>query len=221
MFFIKDKNKDNEVLLNTAADRLAGYLKSWVMDERGGIEANLYLKLASIFSGIACLTAAQLDVMAGRVAANGGIGIPLMPLETDAGTFYMGDAINKYLFDGKDSVYSRLLAGIGSSDSKYHNEIEKIIANCSSKYGDTSFRLWMGQENPYEHKDVYIKGYIKLRNFLSVHKLEEEDVPKVFARALQLIINFVKDVFPKEIDPLKLSMETIIFYSHMECREKK
>ena len=55
---------------------------------------------------------------------------------------------------------------------------------------------------------------------LRKYKFDSEHVYIVYGYLLESVIKRVKQVFPKNQDPLLLGIKNVIFYSHMEYRQE-
>ena len=46
--------------------------------------------------------------------------------------------------------------------------------------------------------------------------MKKDEYPSVFAMALGIVILKVEDIFPKNLNCLEISMQTMMFFAHMD-----
>ena len=91
-----------------------------------------------------------------------------------------------------------------------------MIEENAKKLGKTDARVWNGKKNPNNEINRAFKTYQNVVGRLEPYKLRSEELVSVFALALGTTIIDVENIFPPEISCLKMSVETVIYYAHMD-----
>lgn len=104
---IEEQSKDNPMIkVELAARETSIYTMGFCKDDKGRVGGDVWLYLLSTMAGISCAKISR-DVAAEILLENNNedkMQVPLVPVETAAGKFYFGDAVNKYLFVDRFSV---------------------------------------------------------------------------------------------------------------------
>lgn len=138
-------------------------------------------------------------------------------LETKAGIFWVGDDINKYLFNSPLSVWNIVMYIYSQKHGKENlPDLQQMIRENARNIGNPDVRVWNNTHNPYSEIENAKKTYASLVQKLEPFKLQSEEYVSAFAISLGSMILNVEGVFPKGLDRLRMSMETTMFYAHMD-----
>lgn len=209
--------KDPFVKVQAAADFLSGFLSNAYKTPQG-IRGDHLCYTLSCLTGIAVGQAGKSGFI--NDLLNGNSGFMMMPntkLETDAGMFYVGDSINKYLYNDPKSAIN-IVCTIYSQ--KKGNEkipdLQKIMENSAKKMGNKEAKIWGGQHNPYEELPMALDMAKSVFEKLEPYKLNLGERVSAFAISLANTIVNVEGIFPKGLNCLEMSLDTVMFLSHMD-----
>ena len=220
LFFkqIEEKSKENPMIrIQAASDYITGFLKQSFTTDKG-IQGDMWCYLLATMTGIAAAKASKetyKELMV--INLNNQIQIPLTKLETEMGTFWIGDSLNRYIYNSPLSVWNIVMTFYSQKHKdKKLPDLNKALENNSKAIGKSDARVWDGTHNPYEEIENAKNTYDNLRKQLEPYKLEKSEYPSVFAMSLAKVILGVEGIFPKKLNCLEISMQTMMFYAHMD-----
>lgn len=214
----KEAERNPLIKVRAAAEEVTEILKESCMKGENMIKGDLWLYYLSVLTGISCIKTAMMNVSRlTKENIDNPEYVPIIKLETDMGVFYMGDAINDYIFYNRDSVWNTLF-NIYLSTHKESSvpEIKNIIYRNSANLGRKGYKVWNSLHNPYDERLEAKKIYENIEKHLEPFKLKQEQIPMVYGTALALVLNKVEGIFPKELDCLDMVLETVVFNAHMD-----
>lgn len=213
---LKSKSNDNpELIIKAAMAECLPIFKKMCSNENGQVGGDMLLYQVSKFAGVACLRAGMESAYK-LMLEEKSIGMPIAKLNTDAGVFYIGDAINNYLFMDENSIWNFIIEGMGGNLKNSDKILNSIIEKCAKNYGNINFRIWNNQVNPYNNLDDLKKGYNSILGLIKKYELKSEQIVMMYGMMLSEIIKAVKDVFPKNLNVEEMCMETVFFNAHMD-----
>ena len=213
---LKSKSKDNpDLIIRAAMAECLPIFKKMCSNEQGQVGGDMLLYQVSRFAGIACLRAGTESAYKHMLEGNGTM-MPISKLDTEAGIFYIGDSINKYLFMDKNSIWNYIIDGMGGKIKNSDEILKSIIEKCAKNYGNKDFRIWNNQSNPYNNLDDLKKGYNSLLGLIKKYELKSEQIVIMYGMMLSEVIKAVKGVFPKNLNVEEMCMETVLFNAHMD-----
>ena len=220
MYFnqLEEKSKDNPLLrIYEASGFITRFLEP-IFKTPNGIKGDAFCYMLTTMAGISVAVTAK-ENSGKNMLENMGDSqyISRTKLETKSGTFWMGDSINKYLYDSPLSVWNMVISLYRKEKGKYNvPDLQLTISENAKKIGNPDVRIWDGTCNPYTEINNAKTTYENVIKKLEPYKLQTEEYPSVFAFALADIILKVEGIFPKDQNCLKMSMETMMFYAHMD-----
>lgn len=216
---IEEKSKSNPMVkIELAAKETAIYTMGFCKDDKGRVGGDSWLYLLSTMAGVSCAKISR-DVAAEMLLEDNEdkIRMPFVSIETAAGKFYFGDAVNKYLFEDRFSVLNVFYNVFGNKNSKVKlPDIGSIVSNNAKVVGNPQYRVWNKLHNQYAEKDVNDKAYEKIIEHLEPFKLERKQIPIMFGLVLAEASAKAANVFPKELNCFEMMVETIVFNAHMD-----
>ena len=183
-------------------------------DSQKRVNADSLLYITSVLAGISCVKASMSDIRYSDAMER--FEMPLLPVETEMGTFLVGDVINEYLANGKLSILNIFY-------SLYKNkqkdvvlpDIQKVVEKNSANMGKAKYRLWNDKHNPYAEKEKFSIIYDGVIKHIEPFNVDAKMMPAVFGFVLNEITGKVAGVFPENINCYEMVLETVIFNAHM------
>ena len=217
MFFdeIEKKSKNNPIIkVEITAEEISDYLINKCTDSQKRVNADSLLYITSVLAGISCVKASMSDIRYSDAMER--FEMPLLPVETEMGTFLVGDVINEYLANGKLSILNIFY-------SLYKNkqkdvvlpDIQKVVEKNSANMGKAKYRLWNDKHNPYAEKEKFSIIYDGVIKHIEPFNVDAKMMPAVFGFVLNEITGKVAGVFPENINCYEMVLETVIFNAHM------
>lgn len=216
LFFkkIEEESKKNPMVrVGAAADYLTGFLQKAFSDEKG-TRVDTWSYFLSAVTGVSVAETAK-DTDKEMMALNMGKAgyMPLTKIEGKGGTFWIGDPINKYMFNSPISVWNIVMTLYSQKHGKKDFlDLKTMIDKNAKMMGKKSVRIWNGERNPYEEIEDAKNTYGTLKEKLEPYKLTKEEYPSAFALSLANVIVKVEDVFPKKYNCLQMCMEAMMFF---------
>lgn len=214
----KEAEKNTFIKVEAAANEVAEIMKRSCIDNKNMVKGDLWLYLLSVLAGAACARAgAANDKRLLAENMNNPQYMPITKLESDAGIFYIGDAINEYLFNNRYSVWNI----ISSVYCDMHKDavlpdVKSIVSRNSANMGKKDYRLWDNLHNPYEEREGAKSTYENIENHLEPFGVRNDEMPAVYAIAAAQVIKKVEGIFPKTLNCLEMVLETVVFNAHMD-----
>ena len=209
--------KDPFVKVQAASDYISGFLSNAYKTPQG-IRGDHLCYILACLTGVAVGQAAKSGFVNDLI--NGNSGFMMMPntkLETDAGIFYVGDSINKYLYNDPKSAVNIICTIYGKKKGNDNiPDLQKIMENSAKKMGNKEARIWDGQHNPYEELPMALDMAKNVFDRLEPYKLDLGERVSAFALSLANVIAQVEGIFPKELNCLEMSLDTVMYLSHMD-----
>lgn len=216
---IEERSKANPMIkVELAAKETSIYTMEFCKDDKGRVGGDAWLYLLSTLAGAACAKISR-DIAVEMLLNNSEdkMQMALLPVETEMGKFYFGDAVNKYLCEDR---YSVLNVFYNVYSSKHPGtklpDIINMVKNNASVAGNKDYRVWNNMHNPYQEKDGIDKAYQKIIEHLEPLKLDKKQIPAMFGLVLAEASAKAANVFPKELNCFEMMVETIIFNAHMD-----
>lgn len=217
MFFdeIEKKSKNNPIIkIEITAEEISDYLINKCTDSQKRVNADSLLYITSVLAGISCVKASMSDIRYSDAMER--FEMPLLPVETEMGTFLVGDVINEYLANGKLSILNIFY-------SLYKNkqkdvvlpDIQKVVEKNSANMGKAKYRLWNDKHNPYAEKEKFSIIYDGVIKHIEPFNVDDKMMPAVFGFVLNEITGKVAGVFPENINCYEMVLETVVFNAHM------
>lgn len=216
---IKKEAENNPFIkVEAASKQIAEILRKSSVSKDGVIQGDLWAYMEAALTGICCGKVAALNaerLMVENASVPNYIG--LMKLESETGDFYVGDAINEYLFNSNFSVCNT----VAMAYSDFYKcgqmpDVRKLEKSCISNLGKKDYRLWDNLHNPYEEKIQASETYDSINNYLKPFELNDSEKVMAYGMALATVVSKVEDVFPKELNCMEMCIETVICYAHMD-----
>lgn len=180
----------------------------------GRINVNNILLWTSGLSGIAC------QACVWEKAKQTGTKAQFDVLEVEGGRkFYMGEELNKFLFESQYSVWS--LASKIYSDlepSKPLPDLEELIKHCVNMFGNEEYRIW-GEINPYDKAIEYAKLWKTLEGKIKQLCTNSDQWPLMFGLVLQKALEMAYKVIPEDKNGLEMVMENVLFTAKLDIKE--
>lgn len=215
---LEESARENPVVrIQAAAEYMAGFLKRAYTSEKG-TSGDMWCFMVATMAGISVAEAAK-ETDKEQMVINLGnpLYMPLTKVDTKMGVFWIGDSLNKYIFNSPLSVWNIVMT---LYSQKHKNaklpDLKNFIDANTKLMGDPKARVWDGKHNPYNEIKDANNTYEKLRRRLEPYKLKKDEYPSVFAMALGMVILKVEDIFPKNLNCLEISMQTMMFFAHMD-----
>lgn len=220
MFLEKLKKESNDspmVKINASANECLRIIRQASTNEKKEVIIDRFIYIAAALAGVSCVKAAlEYDIELKINENNKKEYMSIYKVDTEAGTFLYGDAINKFLITDEYSVWN-LAAGVYKKN-KLKKKIPDItelvknnIANCSKK----DYKLWNSSREPYREIEDVKATFKNILKYLDNFELKQEQIPVVFAVVLQNAIEEVEKVLPKNVNCLEMAMETVIYFAHI------
>ena len=220
LFFkqLEEQSKDNPIVrIQAAADYITGFLKQ-AFTTPNGIQGDAFCYMLATMAGVAVANSAKENHS--RNALFGMLNPSFTvrsKVETKAGIFWGGDDINKYLFNSPLSVWNIVMMIYSQNRGKENlPDLQQMVEENASNMGNPDARVWNDTHNPYREINNATNTYTNLLQKLEPYKLQSEEYVSAFAISLGSMILHVESVFPKGLDCLRMSMETTLFYAHMD-----
>lgn len=220
LFFkkLEEESKDNPMVrIQAAADYICGLIRQAVTNEKG-TQADMWCYMLAAMTGVSvAATVKESDKELLIENFNNPMYMPLTKIESEVGIFWIGDSLNKFIYNSPLSVWNIVMTIYSLKHGKENRpDLQKMIGDNAGNMGKKDVKVWNGMYNPYKEFPSARDTYKSLRNKLEPYKLAGEEYPSVFALALGKVIISVEDVFPKGYNCLEMSMETTMFYAHMD-----
>lgn len=170
-----------------------------------GLDVQRALLFAAGLAGHACHNAVKANNEAFAVAET-----------TDHKRYYMGDAVNQYLLEGKYSVLAFCNGFFeGFAKGEIRPDAIGLVKKAVSVIGNSSYKIW----------DIYQPGYVYAEikncwdgiysNMTAVYCQSPQEWPVLFAIVLQNIMIIASETMPKPA-VYSLALECAIYISKMD-----
>lgn len=214
----KESQQKPFLKVEEASKAIAEMLRKSCLSKDGIVQVDLWVYFAASLTGICCAKMAALN--ANRlIVENASVSnyVAMMKLDTEIGSFYVGDAIDEYLFHGDFSA-CRMVGVLYSEFYKHGNmpDVNALEKKCISNLGKKEYRLWDNLHNAYEEKISAAQVYESIDTYLKPFELSDHEKVMSYAMALASVIVKAEGVFPARLNCMEMSMETVIFYAHMD-----
>lgn len=214
----KESQKNPFIRVEAAANEVAEMLKRSCVDKGNMVKGDLWLYLLSVLAGVSCAkTGAANDKRLLAENINNPQYMAMVKLETDAGNFYIGDAINQYLFNTPYSVWN-IISSIYRDMHKdaVLPDIKSVITANSANMGNKDYKVWDNIHNPYEEREDAKSTYENIEKHLEPFGVKNDEMPAVYGIAVAQVIKKVEGIFPQTLNCLEMVLETIVFNAHMD-----
>ncbi|MCM1500220.1 MAG: hypothetical protein NC124_17290 [Clostridium sp.] len=219
---LQKKAKKNPVEKSKAAAEYITNLIKKACTDANGINGNKWTYMLSMLTGIACSKAANAFV-AEEIEAllNGGGGIgtgaaALTKLETEAGDFYIGEALDQCLFLAPYSVWNMSIPIIRQQNPGISiPDIEALVAANAKVMGDKTYRIWDSTFNPYEEIRNARGTFETIGKQLEPYQLNARETMLSYTMSLTYALVSMAGIFPKGKNCVEMAMETVVFIAHM------
>ncbi len=213
---LEEKSKNSPMVRIQAASLFIGehILRSFSLDKNK--QGELWCYMLTALSGIAAAVAAEENEMV--IDLNSMFFTPpqkRIKLETEAGIFWMGEPIDRYVYNGPLSVWNIVRTLYSQKCNGRIPDLETAISRNAKIIGSPKARVWAGKNNPYNEIEGIRRTYDNLRNILAPYKLKSSEFPSVFAMALGNAVVEVEKQFHNQDNCLEMILDTVLFYSHM------
>lgn len=209
----RDSQNNPMIRIKAAADYINGELLKAFNTPRG-INADGMSYILSALTGVAVADIAKQEevamILEGSLTSRNRIG-------TDAGYFYMGETVDKYLYNSPMSaicvfefIYTQ------KKGEKNLPDLNMLLSNNASEIGKPDVKVWAESKNPYQEIKPAFQTYKSFKTKLAPFKLKNAEVVAAFAMALGFAVANFESVFPKNLNCVEMVLSTAIFYSHME-----
>lgn len=190
--------------LSKNASAIINMFKS-VFQTPNGLDVRRALLFASGLAGYACHQAVKAS------------GEPFVVAETtERKKFYMGDALNQYLLEGK---YSVLAFCNGFFDNFAKDEVRpdaiEIVKKAVSDIGNRNYKIWDIFPPDYVYTEIKNCWNGIYNNMTAAYCESPQEWPVLFAIVLQNIMVIASQVVPKAA-LYSLALECAIFISKMD-----
>lgn len=220
LFFkrLEEQSKDNPMVrIQAASDYITDILKQAFTNNKGTRGDMWCYMLATMTGALIATTAKETEQELETANVGNSAYMPLTKVASKREIFWIGDAINKYLYNTALSVWNIVMTLYSQKHVKQNlPKLEEIIRDNAKKMGDPSVRIWNNEHNPYSEISSARKTYYNLVKKLQPYKLQIDEYPSVFAFSLANVIINVEHVFPNKLNCLEMSMETVAFYAHVD-----
>jgi len=215
---IEEESKNNPMArINAASNYITGVLAN-AFTTKKGLNGNQFVFILSTLTGVAVAKTAKEDNQCSMSdLLNNPSAVFCNKLETDAGIFWVGDKLNKYLYEGPIPVWGILLTMVEYKHGKDNlPKLEPYIERTAKRLGDPNLKLWNGDCHPYKEREDAGNTYESLRKSLEPFKLKVNEYYIAFAMSLANAIMKVEDTFPKKLNCFDMSVETMLYFAHMD-----
>ena len=198
--------------IDIAAISIINFLRQGSIDDNK-IVADYFLYTAASLAGISCAVTAQRHYIENKLKTNNETAV-LAAITTESGDFFYGNLINELLFANKYSVWN-MLKMAHKADMPDFPDIQEITAEVSDKIGNKNAKIWNDLRNPYKEIGPVKQIYALICDNLEFLDMSIKEINIAFIYALVNVINETYSFFPKELNCIELSLDTIIFFAHM------
>ena len=198
--------------IDIATNSIINFLRQGSIDDNK-IVADYFLYTAASLAGISCAVTAQRHYIEDKLKTNNATAV-LTVITTESGDFFYGDLIDELLFVNKYSVWN-MLKMAHKVDMPDFPDIQEITTEISNKIGNKDAKVWNDLRNPYKEIEPAKQTYTLIYDSLKSLDMSITEINIAFIYALVNVINETYSFFPKEVNCIGLSLDTIIFYAHM------
>ena len=212
-------NRDVESMnrIRLASDFIIAIMKRVYTSPQGLAGDALCYMLASLV-GVS-ISMEKIKVVVDKLIDGSGRGeqLPIIKVETKGGIFWMGSSIDTMLFQTPNSALN-IITTLYKQNHRENIEIDcsKLIQDVMKNIGNPNAKVWNGYHNPYVELSQIKEVYKGLIDKISSINMQNWEMVSALSFALIETIIKVENVFPKELNCLSMSIETLIFYSHMD-----
>ena len=209
----RDSQNNPMIRIKAAADFINGDLLKAFTTPRG-INADGMSYILSALTGFAVADIAKKEevdmILSGAASSRNRLG-------TDMGYFYIGDVVDKHLYNSPLSaicVFEYIYTQ--KKNEKNLPDLNLLLSNNAKMIGNSEAKVWAGSKNPYQEIKPAYQTYKSFKAKLEPFKLKDAEVVAAFAMALGFAVANFETVFPKNLNCVEMVLSTVIFYSHME-----
>lgn len=214
----KEAEKNPFIRIEAAANEVAEMIKRSCTDSANMVKGDLWLYLLSVLAGASCARAgASNDKRLLVENMDNPQYMQITKLGTDAGNFYIGDAINEYLFYNRYSVWNVISSIYGDMHKDaVLPDVKETVNRSIANIGKKDYRIWDNLHNPYEERPDAASTYNNIEKHLEPFGVKSDEMPAVYGIAIAQVIKKVEGIFPKTLNCLEMVLETVVYNAHME-----
>lgn len=212
---LEEKSANNPVIrVRAASDYIVGTIRKTVTT-KNGLPGDLFCYMIAALTGLCVADTAKKKFYSGDEESKT---LSMAKAETNAGvSIWMGETVNKYLYNEPMSMIKIIMrVYYNAHPDKEQLDVKELFEKNIKLVGAKDTKLWNGYHNPYGELGGATATYKSIFEKLEPYKLLSEEYVMAYSMALVNTILTIERYTPEEIDCLKLSMETALFFAHMD-----